>query len=778
MKRNPCAWYGGSDSPESPRPHWEQVVPQCASTITPAELYDPVVTADGRSAVPTHVRLPMLVAAIDPVEEAKLVGLDSAVTAGRYLTASDRWAPGVAPSLPPSVDDPWTGPGIPPHAPALLATGLDADYSLRTTAELLPDATTQAFLTAPPTYQPEDLIGQAPAERGLGTTTFAAADLYASFLTRFPPGRPLTADVRGWDGRAWFTEVLRPGEVTYAPGTPLRPVPVTPNASLTDPERLTPRTAEDTGFRETPASAGGPGIAWHSGCQDPSACWSGVMLDVVGHFDPTLVRQGGSLGAVPLETYTAAKLLPADQASRDALGADTCRPDLNPAGYNQLPPSLLIPLDALPMLRATELKVVETEAPVSAVRVRVAGVTGLDAASRERIRLVAERIQQATGLDVDITVGSSQVKQRVELPRTLLGVPALNLDELWSKKGVAVTILTALDHKSLLLFGLILVSSGLTVAVSAHAAVQARRRELGTLACLGWRAGQLRREVLVELGLIGAVAGVVGAGASWPLAQALAVAFERLRALWAIPIAVGLTLIAGLSATVSAGRITPIDAVRAAVVAPRAAPRPVTTAVGFGVRQLLLRPSRLAVGALAVALGTASLTLLGSIVWAFQGAVVGSFLGDAVALQVRGADVIAAAFLAVLGLVAVATILFLGLTEDARTYAALQAVGWRDARLGLGLAAQAALIGIVGGLVGAASGLGLVTWLIGIVDPRVIGVAALVATGAVVAAVVVALVPGRVAPTPADGPPAGRRLMRRPTGPRDGVPATAVTTRG
>ncbi|MCW5954003.1 MAG: hypothetical protein KIT69_17265, partial [Propionibacteriaceae bacterium] len=46
--------------------------------------------------------------------------------------------------------------------------------------------------------------------------------------------------------------------------------------------------------------------------------------------------------------------------------------------------------------------------------------------------------------------------------------------------------------------------------------------------------------------------------------------------------------------------------------------------------------------------------------------------------------------------------------EDATSYAALQAVGWRDVSLGSALAGQAVIIGVVGGPPGGALGIGLV----------------------------------------------------------------------
>lgn len=692
----------------------------------------------GRIGLSLHMSVPVTVAAIDPVAEAQLVGLDDAVIAGRKLTTDDAWSPG-RPS-----DTPEDRP-IPPHAPALLASTLDADYAYATRVELLPDSVTREFLAVnlARAGDPSAASRAATAEAQVAQVTTTASDLYAGYLAEQPP-RLLTDEAwADWSSTTWFTSVLKPGEVTYDSIDPLRPT-VVPN---TDGSRLVTdgasRTAADTTFRPLNVVATDTGLSYRDGCPDP-ACWSGVVLGVVGHYDPTKLHQGGELGRVPLEGYTTARVVAADAATRDALGADYLRPYLNPGEYLQAPPSVLIPIGALPLLNATQLQAIDADAPISAVRIRVAGVTGMEPTSRERIRLVAEQAAERTGLEVDIVIGSSQVTQRVELPATEMGVPALNLDELWSKKGVAVAISEALDTKSLLLFGLILISSALTVSLTANASVQARRRELGVLACIGWRPGQLRREALLELALVGLGAGIIGALGAWPLASALRVDFDPARAAWAVPIAMALTVLAGLAATRAAGRTDPVAAVRPVVVIPRRTPRPVRSAVGLGARQVLARPLRLLTGSAAVALATASLTLLGSIQFAFTGAVVGTFLGDAVALQVRTPDVIAAAFLTMLGLVAVVTVLFLGLIEDTRSYAALSAMGWRDGRLATALSTQAGILGMAGGVLGGMIGTSLVAWLVGGLEPRVLAVASIVAAAALALCLAGALLPALV----------------------------------
>src|SRR5207247_2604393 len=136
-------------------------------------------------------------------------------------------------------------------------------------------------------------------------------------------------------------------------------------------------------------------------------------------------------------------------------------PTQNMGGYVQQPPLILTTLNALRsyylnphwwgggnLYRHEGVPASFRRAPLSVIRVRVSGVKGPDAVSRERVRVVAQKIHEATGLDVDVTVGSSPHPMLISLPKGRFGQPPLLLREGWSKKGVSVVFLNALDRKS------------------------------------------------------------------------------------------------------------------------------------------------------------------------------------------------------------------------------------------------------------------------------------------------------------------------------------------
>ena len=270
--------------------------------------------------------------------------------------------------------------------------------------------------------------------------------------------------------------------------------------------------------------------------------------------------------------------------------------------------------------------------PISAVRVRVEGVTGVDELSRERVRLVAQRIETETGLAVDVTVGASYVEKTLVQPATDNGQPRLRLYQSWVKLGVATTILRARPQVAGAL-RLVLLVSGLSITNAALASVRSRRTHLGVLACLGWtrrwiargadRDGDRRRRRGGRVRPPGAAAG-----------RGVDVPVSRARAGLAVAVAVAVTLVAALVPALLAGGASPLDALHP--------PGARTGARAAGAASLAsgrccgaLR-SLLAVAGLAVA--TAVTTLLLAVAVGFQGAVAGTVLGDVVAVQARDAD--------------------------------------------------------------------------------------------------------------------------------------------
>ncbi|MFI9152411.1 FtsX-like permease family protein [Streptomyces sp. NPDC053367] len=648
----------------------------------------------------------MLLAAVDPEQEARLVGLDKAVTSGRYLRRHET-----------VVRRPDELGSEHPYVPLLASATPQIDEQLTVGVERsLPGDPKVAGV-------PADQLGarlKSLPGTVLSTRTLTAAQVYAA-------EQPRTAT---------FTRIIQSGQPDYRGGATLQPaaVPVDQEALWRNEHSSglpIPRFAQDTAHRQVHRVPEYVSPEMHIGA------WAGDAL-AVGTFDPGRLTEFSALSRVPLETYQPVRATGADDRSRRLLGGRPLLPNSNPGGYLATPPQLLTTLDALP--RILDPLSEQSRAPISAVRVRVAGVTGTDAVSRERVRSVAEEITRTTGLDVDLTMGSSPAPRTVHLGAGAYGRPPLALVEGWSVKGVAIAVVEAADRKSVLISALVLVVCVLFLLNAVGAGVRDRRRELAVLACLGWSRPRVAALILSETALLGAVAGAAGAALSYALAAPLGIEVSPVRAVLALPLALALCLLSALVPALRATVRHPARALRPAVRAAGRSRRRRTVA-GLAAAQLTRVPGRTVLGVLSLAVGVCAVTAVSAILVAFDDRVVGTALGDAVALQVRGVDIAAAVGTALLGALAVADVVVLGIRERAAEFAVLRATGWSDGQLGRLVVHEALQLGLLGAAVGSAAGAAAVAWLTGAFTATLAVTAGAAALGGVLLTAVAALGP-------------------------------------
>ncbi|MEV5767491.1 FtsX-like permease family protein [Micromonospora sp. NPDC052213] len=671
----------------------------------------PSSTSD-RLRIAVSLTVPLLLAAVDPAAEDRLVGLGGAVVDGRALGPDD------------TTTVRRTGSAEMLNVPVLATSTPFVDEELRVSFTRLPAARPAGVeldaLEPALRRGPELPAGEARHDVAAGWRTRLAAGLSPAGccfgqLQAMVQAGPTRYD-RLPDGTLRVGALPAADPEVYGDQFTFNPFP-------------RPWLAEDTGarsLRKLPLKKGVPGELYRG--------WRAV-----GVFDPEKLTGFSDLGRVPLETYEPPSAQGADARSRDALGGRPLEPGGNPAGHLSAPPLLLTSLDSVPTLLAGGGSP-QAKAPISAIRVRVADVGGYNERAAEQIRLVAERIAQVTGLDVDITLGSSPTPQAVELPAGSFGRPALRLTENWSALGVASVITKAVDRKSVALFVLVLVVCALFLGNAVAAAVRDRRSELAVLACLGWPARRIGALILGEVAALGLAAGLLSLALAIPLGAALGIDVGWRRAALAVPVALLLALVAGLTPALRAARAHPAAALRPAVATARWVRRPRTLA-GLALANLARTPGRTLLGAGALAIGVAALTLVAAAGYAFRGAIVGSLLGDTVSLSVRGADTMAAVATVLLGAAAVADVLYLNIRDRAAELATLRAVGWSDAALGRLIGYEGLALGLLGAVTGAGLGLAGAAWLVGALPGTLVTVAALVAVAGVLVTSMAALVP-------------------------------------
>ncbi|MEU8609558.1 FtsX-like permease family protein, partial [Actinoplanes sp. NPDC048791] len=500
-----------SQAPDGPDPY--QRTPVLVARMLPDGRFDlrrnqavADVQPEERLRVDIPWEMPFLLAAVDPEAESRLVGLSDAMVKGRPLKRDDA---------------PWRQDG---------ADVGNRTFPVLASSRAYVDAVVSAVYTRlrPPVVAGLPSKELTTALRGAPATATGGgqSDVDANYR-----GRMEQIVDRGQGGAA-LDAVIQPGPTQYdrLPDGTLRAVTRPGDERIFDtPSRIggsRPWLTTDQWFRP---------LTNHVLLDDPSGTrfqsWTPI-----GMFDPERLTGFSDLARVPLETYEAPSAQGADAVSRTALGDRPLLPSGNPGGYLTPPPMLLTSMSVLPDL-LTGPAAAQGKAPISAIRVRVAGVDGYSRESAERVRIAAEEIARRTGLDVDITLGSSQAARTVELPAGAFGRPVLRLTERWSSIGVASRIVEAVDRKSLVLFALVLVVCALFLSNAVSAAVRDRRTELAVLTCLGWPPGRVTAALLGELALLGLFAGLLSVGLAWPLGRLLGVHVSPGHALLAVPVA-------------------------------------------------------------------------------------------------------------------------------------------------------------------------------------------------------------------------------------------------
>ena len=139
-------------------------------------------------------------------------------------------------------------------------------------------------------------------------------------------------------------------------------------------------------------------------------------------------------------------------------------------------------------------------------------------------------------------------------------------------------------------------------------------------------------------------------------------------------------------------------------------------------------------------LGPLELTVLLAVNDAFQGSLVGSVLGEAITLQVRGFDFVSVGLVIALAGLSLADVLYLNLRERAAELATLRTLGWRERHLVTVIGLEALWLGATGSLSGAAAGVAT-GWALGVPTGPLALAAGIATAGGTAVALLATLVP-------------------------------------
>jgi len=622
-----------------------------------ATLSPPALPAGPGVASVVAFGLPIVVAGVDPAAEAALAGLGQCVTSGRYLTDAD---------VPTLVSSPA---GAQTAIPILVSQSSFIDESVH--AQIARASDPAALLQGVP-------IEQFTNWEPLGGRSARADELYRSIIGAIGSGSFYNV-----------SPLWSPGEVSYeslgvdqlraravAADLSVFANPLVPGAGLG------PEEARDTWFRQLVAR---PQVRR----QELPNAWVRV-----GQYDPSCLPSFDALaGGGGIDAYALPEV--------ELPGGARLGPTRSMANYVNSPPLILTTLSGAEWFADPQrFEGATGDAFISAVRVRIAGTEEAGPAGYARLARAAAAIHDATGLAVDIVVGSSPRAISVELPPGTFGRPNLSVREGWAVQGVAYRFTRAVQTQDIALFGVALLGSLALVAQTAFVSVRRRRHEFAVLRGLGWRGGDLARLVMLEVLVVGLLAALLALAVGLPLIVLTATEVSTTLIVGILPLALVLSVGGGILPALAVTRSTVAAALMSSgsIRSSRLPP----ASWRLGVDEVLRRQRSESI--LPISVVALSGTLLGVMIAVeatFRGQLDATVLGVYLAGRVQPFHLAVAFLTLVIGAIAAAQAITLNYLERQSELAMLRSIGWRAADVAMYVAGQALAVGALGGVVAA-----------------------------------------------------------------------------
>ncbi|WP_214808182.1 ABC transporter permease [Exiguobacterium sp. s102] len=682
-------------------------VPQNASfTTNPVEYFQDA-----------NARNPALVVAIDPVEEARLVGLDESVSSknkSRYFSNLDHHKPGNNP-----------GEHI---IPVLINPNSFNQGNYEYTIERL-DA---PFVTE---QDQQKLIDELIKKQPKRSITNSALTTYSAKVIQhltIPMSKVektyLQQLIEKTNATALGTDELEGAQLLYTSG-PLQfktinsPYPTrwtTAYEINSAPIQIKNWTYgknyfPEHGFRSLESSGRKinkpkPG--------EVDTAFPYLSFNVVGLYDPNKINVSKDpLNELPMETYRPSSAdLVLDAEGKPINPAKPIDTSGNPVGLLTSSPNILTTLDSALAVNGKQA--------ISSIRLKVKGAATVSEQSEQLLQDVKKQIEQETGLVATITKGSSPqpvVTKVVDDGKTLGWI-----EQPWIHIGAAMTIFreTSVGFSGVI-FAMLAVAIVYVLATS-YVSMLARRKEFAVLLALGWRTKDLYRIVIIEAVLL---AGFVSLVALLVESIFSYVRNETMNVLSLVLIA-GFSLLIYLTGAAWSAwtirQISPYEAIKTGEYAASSHIKlGLRSTFTLALKEIFGKWKRNALSILSIALPTALLTFFLFVTFHLQGVLYTSWLGQFVALQVGPMHYVTMGVAITIAILTTGEIMWQNVTDRRASLAILKAVGWTNRSIRQLILLEGMLIGFVAGLVGLSISYLTIYVLYGLVpwdEPLLIGV--------------------------------------------------------
>lgn len=415
----------------------------------------------------------------------------------------------------------------------------------------------------------------------------------------------------------------------------------------------------------------------------------------VGFYDTSQVAiSKDPTNELPMETYRPATAELVVDAEKSPINPpQVLRPSGFAMDFLSEPPSMLTTIEAAELILGDE--------PISAIRIKVEGITDLSEDSQAIVERVAREIEEKTGLLTDITVGSSPQP-------TLVNVPAINdqaelgwFQQPWVSIGSSITLF----REAKMGFGG-LIASTMAVAViyvwaSSLVSLLARRKEFAVLLAVGWRPTQLSKLLFMESALIGIFVALI----SWMMlgfvymTEGATVVPSRFLVTGLFGFLV--YILGAVLPSIAVRKITPYEAMRSGEIS-KTSGRFIRTKgiLSMAFNHFIGKWKRSLLSVIAIALPTSLLALFLYVTLRLKGIMYTTWLGQYVALEVGPVHYTAMAVALVIAILTTAEIMWQNIAERQSEIALLKAVGWKNRHVRILILTEGMFSGLFAAVIG------------------------------------------------------------------------------
>jgi hypothetical protein len=615
----------------------------------------------------------ILVAGIDPEQEAELVGLDGAIVPGdasRYFKIDDK------------PEELQTGDDLTEtEIPVIMSNREFIDGKIEYVIEKLElpfeaaeQSETMEMVKERGGEKYLDSVKGSPVEEHLFTTGEAHEKLVKAVMN--PGYTTSTGDMK------WMA--FKPSPVEYRPVTS----PFRDRWAFS--YEVTPYDVPEDSF--LPISQSYRKVNMFG---ENSAAWPRLRLDYIGIFNPQKLNiSKDPLTELPVETYFPSKAsLVLNEEEEPVNPPKEMKPVNNPYGFLTKPPLMLTTIEAAANIIG--------EDPISSIRVNVKGVETFNEESEAVLQKVAKQIEEKTGLIVDVTLGSSPQPALTHIPG-IEGKESIGwAEQPWIKIGSSMTIFNEAKLGISGVVGSVVAVAIVYVFSSNLIMMYGRKKEFAVYLALGWRPGQLSKLLMLEATLLGlAVSGISWLILGWFMVSS-GVQTSGLRLFLVGLLGLLIYWLGSLLPAVLVRKIRPyetmktgeISTYRKRIVKSESLP-------GMVLNGLLSKWKRTSLSVFSIGLPTGMLLFFLFITFRLKGVMFTTWLGQYVAMEVSAMHYVAMGIALSIAVLTTAEIIWQNVTERQAEIAVLKAIGWHNATIRSLVMMEGAICGIFAGIFG------------------------------------------------------------------------------